>query len=96
MTDTPPKTLLVAQCSNCVSWRLTPDHGHATAANQGFCGKGLYPDAGQPLCQQYEATSSFKQKIISTMLQEQGPMAMPVKLVGGRQSAKKFQKKGRR
>lgn len=94
MTDTSvQKTVLVAQCSNCVSWRQTPDHGHATAANQGFCGRGLYPDAGQPLCQKYEATSAFKQKIISTMLIEQGPMAMPVKLVGGRQSAKKFQKR---
>ena len=91
--DTPPKTVLVAQCSNCVSWRHTPDHGHATAANQGFCGKGLYPDPGQPLCQRYETTSSFRQQIISTMLKEQGPMAMPVKLMGGRQSAKKFQKR---
>ena len=94
MTDTsPPKTLLVAQCSNCVSWRHTPDHGHATAANQGFCGKGLYPDAGQPLCQRYEATSAFKQHIISTMLTEHGPMAMPVKLVGGKRSAKDIRKR---
>ena len=94
MTDTsPPKTVLVAQCSNCVSWTHTPDQGHATAANQGFCGKGLYPEAGKPLCQRYEATHAFRQHIISTMLIEQGPMAMPVKLVGGRESAKRFQKK---
>lgn len=96
MTDTEPKTLLVAQCSNCASWRHTPDHGHVTAANVGFCGRGLFPPQGEPRCDRYEITPAFRQQIISTMLKEQGPMAMPVKLVGGRQSAKKMQKKGRR
>lgn len=88
--SSPPKTVLLAQCSNCVSWTRTPDLGHATASNVGFCGKGLAPPAGEPLCQRYEATSAFKQLIISTMLKEQGPMAMPVKLVGGKRSAKEL------
>ena len=86
-------TTLVAQCSNCASWRHTPDLGHATAANVGFCGRGLYPPAGEPLCQQYEANARFKQEIISAMLKEQGPMAMPVKLVGGKKSAREVNKK---
>lgn len=94
MTDpSSPKTVLMAQCSNCVSWTRTPDLGHPTASNVGFCGRGLAPDAGQLLCQRYEATPAFKQLIISTMLKEQGPMAMPVKLVGGKRSAKEFTKK---
>lgn len=87
---------LVAQCSNCTSWQTTPDFGHATAAEQGFCGKGLYPDAGKPLCQKYEATNKFRQEIISRMLIEGGPMAMPVKLVGGRKSAAEHNKKLKR
>lgn len=84
---------LVAQCSNCVSWRLTPETGHATSSNVGFCSKGLYPDAGQLLCQKYEITHAFKQQIISTMMVEQGPMAMPVKLTGGKKSAKEINKR---
>ena len=97
MTDTEPKTVLVAQCSNCMQWRHTPDvGGHATASGVGFCGRGLFPPQGEPRCDQYEITPAFKQLIISTMLKEQGPMAMPVKLVGGRQSAKKLQRQRRR
>lgn len=85
---------LLAQCSNCVSWRFTEDLGHATAANVGFCGKGRAPDAGAHLCQShYEATPRFKQQIISQMLVEGGPMAMPVKLVGGQKSARAQNKK---
>lgn len=89
-------TTLTAECSNCASWRLTPDMGHATASNVGFCGRGLYPDPGQPLCQQYEASARFKQQIISAMMKDAGPMAMPVKLIGGRKSAKEINKKLRR
>lgn len=87
---------LVAQCSNCTSWQKTPDFGHATAAEQGFCGRGLYPDANALLCQRYDATPAFRNQIISTMLREEGPMAMPVKLVGGKKSAAAANKKLRR
>ena len=88
---------LNAECSNCAAWRTTPDFGHATSAGQGFCGKALAPPQGEPLCQQYEASHAFKQLIISTMLKEQGPMALPVKLVGGKKSARAANKKlGRR
>lgn len=79
---------LEAQCSNCAAWRHTPSDGHASAAGIGFCSRGLMPDAGSTLCQRYEASHAFKQQIISTMLREGGPMAMPVKLVGGRKSAR--------
>lgn len=87
---------LVASCSNCVSWRHTPDLGHATSANVGFCGKGLYPAQGEPRCGSYQITEAFKQQVISTMLKEQGPMAMPVKLVGGKKSAREQNKKLRK
>lgn len=95
--DAPP-TQLVAQCSNCNSWRTTQAlGGHATTDGLGYCGKGLYPDAGAVLCQKgYEPTHAFQQKIISTMLKEQGPMALPVKLMGGRQSAREMNKKLKR
>jgi hypothetical protein len=97
LKDTEPKTVLVAQCSNCAQWRHTADvGGHATASNVGFCGMGLFPPQGEPRCDRYQISHAFRQQIISTMMKEQGPMAMPVKLVGGRQSAKKMQKKGRR
>lgn len=86
-------TTLVASCSNCASWRLTPDTGHATTSNLGFCGRGLFPAQGEPRCDSYQATEAFKQQIISRMLKEQGPMAMPVKLVGGKRSAKEFNKR---
>lgn len=85
---------LLAQCSNCVSWRHTVDQGHATAANVGYCGLGRVPDAGAHLCQShYQATPAFKQEIISSMLKDHGPMAMPVKLMGGRRSARAHNKK---
>lgn len=84
---------LVAQCSNCASWRHTEDHGHATSANVGFCGRGLFPATGEVLCPQYQATPAFKQQIISSMLKDHGPMAMPVRLVGGRESARKMRRK---
>lgn len=84
---------LHAECSNCAAWQKTPDMGHATSAGMGFCGKGLFPPQGEPLCQQYEASHAFKQQIISTMLKEQGPMALPVKLVGGKKSARAINKK---
>jgi len=86
-------TTLVASCSNCTSWRFTPDVGHATSANVGFCGLGLYPAQGEPRCDSYQITPTFTQHVISSMLKEHGPMAMPVKLVGGKQSARKFQKR---
>ena len=88
-----PKTVLVAQCSNCASWMKTPDLGHATASGVGFCGRGLAPPAGEPRCGKYVVSERFRQEIISTMLKEQGPMAMPVKLVGGRRSAKDLTKR---
>ena len=84
---------LEAACSNCVSWTRTPDHGHATSAGQGFCGTGLYPDAGKLFCGRYQITSAFKQQIISSMLKDHGPMAMPVKLMGGQKSARAQNKK---
>jgi hypothetical protein len=58
----------------------------------GFCMKGLLPDEGKPLCGSYQVSVAFKNEIISTMLKEGGPMAMPVKLVGGRKSAKKMRR----
>lgn len=84
---------LVAQCSNCASWTATPDLGHATSAGVGFCSRGLLPDPGQALCGRYRVSHAFQQHIISTMLKEGGPMAMPVKLVGGRKSAKKLKRR---
>jgi hypothetical protein len=86
-------TTLVASCSNCTSWRHTPDHGHATSANVGFCGKGLFPPQGEPRCESYQITDAFKQKLISAMMKDQGPMAMPVKLIGGQKSAKQQNRK---
>lgn len=86
---------LVAQCSNCASWQKAPldaGAGHATLAVSGFCGRSLAADPGDVLCQQYQASKAFAQEIISTMLKEQGPMALPVKLVGGRQSARRLRK----
>jgi hypothetical protein len=81
---------LVARCSNCAAWRFTDAvGGHASTADVGHCARGLSPDAGQPLCSRYEASHAFRQQIISTMLKEGGPMAMPVRLVGGRRSARK-------
>ena len=87
---------LVASCSNCASWRHTPDMGHATSANVGFCGRGIFPPEGQPRCESYQITAAFQQQIISSLLKEHGPMAMPVKLVGGKRSAKELNKKMRR
>lgn len=87
---------LLAQCSNCQSWRHTEDHGHATAAGVGFCGRGMFPPQGELLCGEYAATPAFKQQIISSMLKDHGPMAMPVKLMGGRQSARAQNKKLRK
>lgn len=87
---------LVASCSNCTSWRFTPDQGHATSANVGFCGRGLYPAQGEPRCDSYEITDAFKQHVISSMLKEHGPMAMPVKLMGGKRSAAEINKKLKR
>lgn len=90
--DAEPKTVLVAACSNCAAWRHTPDVGHATASGVGFCSQGWFPPQGEPRCDKYVASEAFRQKIISTMLKEQGPMAMPVRLVGGRRSAKEMRK----
>ena len=85
---------LTAQCSNCASWRLTSAvGGHASTEGVGYCAKGLFPDAGALLCRQYAASHSFQQQIISTMLKEGGPMAMPVKLIGGRKSARHLKRK---
>ena len=87
-------TTLVAQCSNCASWRSAPvNGGHASTDGLGYCARGLFPDEGKLLCAQYNVSHAFQQRIISTMLKEEGPMAMPVKLVGGRRSAKKLQKR---
>lgn len=61
--------------------------GHATSANVGFCGRGLFPAPEQPRCESYEITPAFQQRIISTMLKEQGPMALPVTFLGGRRAA---------
>lgn len=89
-------TTLVAQCSNCASWRVAPAMGgHVSTDGMGYCSKGKMPDAGQVLCSQYNVSHTFQQHIISTMLKEQGPMAMPVRLVGGRKSAKGHNKKKR-
>lgn len=82
---------LTAQCSNCASWRLDPAPGRPSLAS-GFCMRGLVPDEGKPLCGKYQVSIAFKNEIISTMLKEGGPMAMPVKLVGGRKSAKKMRR----
>lgn len=87
---------LIAACSNCASWRQTPDLGHATSSGFGFCGRGLFPAQGEPRCDKYEITHAFGQQIISTMLKEHGPMAMPVKLMGGKKSARAFNKKRHR
>lgn len=88
---------LTAQCSNCASWRLSATvGGHLSTEGAGYCAKGLFPDEGQLLCQRYEASARFKQEIVSAMLKEQGPMAMPVRLVGGRKSARAYNKKQRR
>jgi hypothetical protein len=86
---------LTAQCSNCAAWRSAgpAGAGHQTADVSGFCSRGLYPDAGALLCQSYTASHAFQQQIISTMLKEEGPMAMPVKLIGGRKSARAHNKK---
>jgi len=83
---------LTAQCSNCAAWRAASPAGagHASTQVNGFCSRGLYPDAGALLCQKYTASHAFQQQIISTMLKEEGPMAMPVKLVSGRKSVKKL------
>lgn len=87
---------LTAECNNCAAWVRPPlDPNRPTTAGPGYCGKGLAPPAGELLCSKYEASASFKQQIISAMLKEEGPMAMPVKLIGGRESAKKFQKRAR-
>lgn len=93
-----PVTELLASCSNCASWRHTAAvGGHATTDGVGYCGKGMFPDADALLCQKgYEPTHAFKQQIISTMLKEQGPMALPVKLVGGRKSAREMNRKLKR
>ena len=80
-------TTLVAACSNCASWRQTPDMGHATSANVGFCGKGLFPAQGQPRCESYQITPAFQQQIISSLLKDHGPMAMPVTFAGGKRAA---------
>lgn len=95
--DAEPKTVLVARCSNCASWQKTPDlGGHLTASELGFCGRGLFPPPGEPRCDKYVVGERFRQEIIGTMLREQGPMAMPVKLVGGKRSARDLNRKQRR
>lgn len=87
---------LTAQCSNCASWVQPPhDAARPTLSTPGFCGRNLAPPAGELLCAKYTVSDRFKQQIISSMLKEEGPMAMPVKLVGGRQSARKFRKNQR-
>ncbi len=89
---------LQAQCNNCASWvQPAPDPVRPTLSGPGFCGRNLAPPAGEVLCHQYTTSRAFQQQIISTMLKEQGPMAMPVKLMGGRKSARAANKKlGRR
>lgn len=89
-------TQLLASCSNCRSWTTTPDLGHATSAGQGFCARGLHPEPGKLLCGQYQITEAFRQQVLSSMLKDHGPMAMPVKLVGGRRSAKEHNRKAKR
>lgn len=98
MTRRDASLTLTAQCSNCAAWRATGPAGaaHASMEVNGFCSRGLYPDAGALLCKQYTASHAFQQQIISTMLKEEGPMAMPVKLMGGRKSAKEQNKKLKR
>jgi hypothetical protein len=87
-------TTLVASCSNCAAWRLTTaTGGHASTEGVGYCARGLFPPASEPRCESYTASHAFQQAIISTMLKEGGPMAMPVKLIGGRKSAKGFRKR---
>lgn len=84
---------LNAECSNCAAWVRPPaDPARPTLSGPGFCGKNLTPPEGEPLCDKYEVSAAFKQAIISAMLKEEGPMALPVKLVGGRQSARRFQR----
>ena len=83
---------LEARCANCASWRLDPSPAHATIAS-GYCMRGLAPEPGAILCAKYEASARFKQEIISGILKEHGPMAMPVKLVGGRKSARSLRRR---
>ena len=84
---------LTAACANCASWtKSAPDPARPTLAGPGWCHRGLTPPEGEPLCQAYEASPAFKQANISAMLKDKGPMAMPVKLVGGRRSAKEFRR----
>jgi len=65
-------------------WRANPDAAntsHATAQVAGTCAKGLAPEAGEARCNDgYEANARFAQAIISAMLKEEGPMAMPIPL----------------
>lgn len=76
---------LLAQCSNCASWRTSaPVGGHVSTGGMGFCHRGLFPAQGELLCAKYEVSSAFKNEIISSMLKEHGPMAMPVKIMGGK------------
>lgn len=67
--------------------------GHASTQGLGFCSRGFFPAQGEPRCDKYEVSARFRNEIISTMLREGGPMAMPVKLVGGRKSARKLQRR---
>lgn len=86
-------TTLLAQCSNCAAWREQPAlGGHVSTDGQGYCSRGLLPDEGKLLCGQYRASPAFQQRIIGTMLREEGPMAMPVRLVGGRRSARRHRR----
>lgn len=88
---------LQAECANCASWVKPPmDPARPTTAGPGFCGKALAPPTGELLCDKYEASAAFKQAIISAMLKEEGPMALPVKLVGGRKSAREANRRLRR
>ncbi len=76
-------TTLEAACENCASWTKNAESTHESATT-GMCARSLVPDAGQPLCGEYEAGPAFTQALISAMMKDIGPMAMPVKLVGMR------------
>lgn len=81
--------MLEASCSNCASWAPAPS-GAAPAPAQsplplllsgGTCSRSLAPPEGELLCQRYEASASFMDRIMSQMLHD-SPMAMPIALPG--------------
>ena len=65
--------MLQASCENCVSWTVT--------GSAGSCTRNLSPPAGEPLCNQYEASASFVSRIMSEMLKEK-PLEVRIPIPG--------------